>query len=64
MFSCLKPAKPELLITLHLLNTLLGVLGLVIVWCASHSVVAVLGAIVASLHVSLRGKREPEAHHD
>jgi hypothetical protein len=46
--------KPETYITLGPVNTLLLILGLAIVWSASHSWLAVLGALVASIHIALR----------
>jgi hypothetical protein len=41
------------------LNTLLGVLGLAIIWLATHNWVAVLGGVVAGLHFQITIK-EPE----
>ena len=44
--------KAERIVTFHSLNWLLGFLGLAIIWFSSHSLVAVLGGVVAGLHVA------------
>lgn len=37
-------------------NFLLGVLGLTIIWLSTHSGVAILGGIVAAIHITVNGK--------
>ena len=44
--------KPERIVTFHTLNLFLGFLGLAIIWFSTHNLVAVLGGMVAGLHVA------------
>jgi hypothetical protein len=48
--------EPELRYTPRLLNLLLGIVGLVIIWSATHNWTAVLGGFIAGLHFSIRVK--------
>lgn len=46
--------KAETLYTPKLLNWLFGIIGLAIVWDSTHNWTAMLGAIVAGIHVTVR----------
>lgn len=46
-------AKGRFLYTPRLLNYSLFVVGMVIVWMATHDWVAMLGAFIASIHISI-----------
>lgn len=39
-------------------NFILFTVGLIIVWVASHSWLAMLGAFIASIHISFRASKE------
>lgn len=48
-------SKKEVNNMLKIANFICGILGLTIIWFASHSVVAVLGGVVAALHFTVGG---------
>lgn len=48
--------NPELRYTPHALNFAFGVIGLTIVWSSTHNWLAILGAFIAAIHVSVRVK--------
>lgn len=48
----------ELVYTPHALNFSCFVVGMVIVWIATHNWLAMLGSLVASIHVAIKVKPE------
>lgn len=41
------------------LNYSIGFLGLFIIWMSTHNFVAVLGGVVAGIHITVSKKQEP-----
>ena len=50
--------KLETTITPKAINWTLFVVGMLIVWLATHSIVGLLGALVASIHITYRVAKE------
>ena len=51
--------KAKMVWTPPYLNTALGFLGLVIIWLATHNWIAIVGGIVAGLHISVTVEDPP-----
>jgi len=49
--------KKETVYTFTTLNWFLFIIGIIIVWLASHNWIAVLGAIVASVHLKIKAEK-------